>query len=108
MNSWPSTRLDLDALPSKPFDMGEPIRKKAPLETHPFDWNSLPDTLFDYNNLPTKKLVMKATLLGKPEIKNAGIPRAEPGEHRGVLHLNKDFGLPGNAVCLLKDHHGAM
>ena len=62
------TKIDLDKLPTKPFDMGgfQPFAK--PMTETKIDWNNLPDTAFSYEDLPTQKLKFKISILGEPTI----------------------------------------
>ncbi len=100
-------KFNLASLPAKPFNIGGyPEALKTPLEEKPFDWNSLKDTVFDYNTLPTQKLRFKTILMEPPTVVKAGYPNFKQGTTRGVMEVGAAFGLPGNGRCFLQDKAG--
>jgi len=107
MHTWPTTKFNWEDLPEKPFDLGDPFPLKAPPDTIPLDWESLPDTVFDYNSLPKQDITVKTFPLGKPKVVKAGPPTALPGTSRGVLGLD-DLGLFGTPIGMIKDNNGSI
>ena len=101
-------RFSWDKLPSKHFDIDIPYALKEPLPQKPLDWNSLPETNFDLNKLPKAKISIKTTVLGKPKIVKAGSPINMPNASRGVMQFDANFGLPGNALSVVKDSSGML
>ncbi|SHO61658.1 sensor histidine kinase [Algoriphagus zhangzhouensis] len=100
-------RLSLDDIPSTPFDLGEPIKLQNAFEESPFDWNGLPETDFNLENLPTDTLENKIIKLLPPKVINAGWPTYTPLGSRGVLDADP-IGLPGPARAYLQDPSGAL
>ncbi|MES1213917.1 MAG: two-component regulator propeller domain-containing protein [Bacteroidota bacterium] len=102
-------KLDLDALPSKPFDStGFKPFAKAPEETK-FDYNSLPDTAFDVDKLASKPITFTHNMLGKI----ASLRVAAPSLQKGKPLLIADFGIPQGLpvkflTCLYKDKQGLL
>ena len=94
------------ALTAKPFDIGGFTPLTSPLEEESFNWNSLPDTVFDYKNLPTQKLAFKTVLIERPKIIKAIPPTTKAGASRGVIEPNLTQGFSGIGRCFLQDSLG--
>jgi hypothetical protein len=61
-------KLDIDALPSTPYDaQGFKPFPKQPDEVR-FDFNSLPDSPFNIDKTPSKSLKFKTILLAPPAL----------------------------------------
>jgi signal transduction histidine kinase/ligand-binding sensor domain-containing protein len=100
--------FDFNKLPAKPFYIGEPQPLMKPLVEQKFDWNHLPDTAFNYENLPSQKLRFRTTPLGAPRVTTPGPANVLPGVGRGVMDAGSSMGLPGSGKCFLKDKHGQL
>ena len=106
----PVTRkLDLDALPSTPYDSNgfKPFTNK-PAEVR-FDFNSLPEAPFNLANLLSQPLHFKTSVLSITASAKMPAPNPQKGKPLSIA----DFGrLPGpNADfvgCVLKDKNGIM
>ena len=61
-------KLDIDQLPSTPYDTAGFKPFSGPTEEVHFDFNSLPVASFDIDKLPSKPLQFKTTLLTPPAI----------------------------------------
>src|SRR5262249_45991359 len=97
-------RIDLSRLPDKsPDSLGFiPALKKPKVET--FDINKLPDTILNYESLPTKPLRFITSLLAAPKLQR--ISRAYVKNNSLSLY---EFGEPfiGNHVHeVYEDKHG--
>ncbi|MGC4034629.1 MAG: two-component regulator propeller domain-containing protein [Chitinophagaceae bacterium] len=103
------SKLDIDALPSKPFDStGFKPFTKAPEETH-FDYNSLPDTAFDYDKLPSKPIGFKKNILEITTSVKAGPPTWQKNKPISMADFGVPQGLPAKFTsCLFKDKHGLL
>jgi len=98
--------LKFNALPEKPFDIGDEKSLLKPMDEKKFDWNSVPDTLFDFKNLPSQKLTFKSILMDRPSIMKPSLIAHIAGGVRGIL----DFKLPKEAMgkirCSVIDEDG--
>lgn len=103
----PTRKFLLDKIPSKPFDLGGAKPLIKPLAEKPFDWNSLPDTALNINDLRADTLKNKIIKLLPPQVVISGWPVAVPGLARGFMDASP-IGLPGNARDFLKDPSGAL
>ena len=102
-------KLNLDALPSTPYDtvgykdlMGMP--QKAP-----FDFNKLPEIDFSFDGLPSKSLQLKTSLLPPPVIVKAQAPAMQKANPLSLFELGIPQGLPAKfIIALLKDKKGLL
>ena len=78
-----------------------------PLTEKPFDWNTLPDTAFNINDLPADTMQNRIIKLLPPKVVEAGSPIYAQGLPRGFLDASS-IGLPGTARDFLKDPSGAL
>lgn len=101
------TKFSLDKIPSKPFSIGGAKPLPKPLTEKPFDWNSLPDSVFNINDLPADTLKNRIIKLLPPKVVKAGSPMYAQGLPRGFLDATS-IGLPGTARDFLKDPSGAL
>lgn len=97
----------LDKIPSKPFNIGGAKPLPKPLTEKSFDWNSLPDTVFNINDLPADTMKIRTIKLLPPKVVKAGSPVYAQGLPRGFLDASS-IGLPGTARDFLKDPSGAL
>ncbi len=104
----PSTKkFSLAKIPSKPFNIGGAKPLPKPLMEKSFDWNSLPDTAFNMNDLPADTMKNRIIKLLPPKVVKAGSPVYAQGLPRGFLDAIS-IGLPGTARDFLKDPSGAL
>ena len=101
-------KFNFNSIPRKPFNIGYPSPLKKPIEKKAFDWSQLPDTVFDYNNLPTQPLRFKTIFMQPATIIKAGVPIAKVGTTRGVMAAGEGLGLPGNGRCFIQEPSGLM
>ncbi|MBN8652764.1 MAG: hypothetical protein J0L67_15130 [Cytophagales bacterium] len=100
-------KFSLDKIPSKPFSIGGAKPLPKPLTEKQFDWNSLPDSVFNINNLPADTMKNRIIKLLPPKVVKAGSPVYAQGLPRGFLDATS-IGLPGTARDFLKDPSGAL
>jgi len=101
-------KFNYNALPARPFVIGYPTKMAKPAEIKDLNWEAVPDTIFDYNNLPSQPLKFKTFLSAKPGITKAGVPIPKIGTTRGVMDVGAGLGLPGNGRCFLTDAAGML
>ena len=100
-------KLDIDALPSTPYDTSGFKPLLSPPEVANFDFNSLSDTAFDLDKIPAKSLHFRTSVLAPPVTIKAGILLPKSGTTISISDIGVAQGLPGKIVlCLLKDKNG--
>jgi signal transduction histidine kinase/CheY-like chemotaxis protein/ligand-binding sensor domain-containing protein len=102
-------KFDLKSLPSTPYDpSGFQAFKKAP-EVFPIDFNNLPDSAFNLDQIPSKSLELKKYVLAPPAITKAGLISPKNNATMAVSDWGIAMGLQGqNILCLLKDKNGLI
>jgi len=103
----PTRKFSLDKIPSKPFDLGGAKPLIKPMVEKSFDWNTLPDTALNINDIPADTLKNKIIKLLPPTVIVSGWPVSAAGVTRGFLDASP-IGLPGTARDFLKDPSGAL
>jgi len=104
----PVRKLNVKSLPAKPFTIGYPFKMPVPPTVKELDWNAVPDTVFDFNSLPSQPLKFKTFVLPPPVISKAGVPIPRTVTSRGVMDIFEGLGLPGYARCFLTDANGRL
>jgi len=102
-------KLDLEALPSIPYDSTgfKPFAK--PPEEVSFDFNRLPDTTITLDSLPSKSLQFKTFVLAPPARVKTVSPSAQKGNPLSIFDFGPRHNLPALFVTsLLKDRNGMM
>jgi len=102
-------KFDLKSLPSTPYDpSGFQAFKKAP-EVSNLDFNNLPDSAFNLDQIPSKPLELKKYVLAPPVVTKAGLISPKNNATMGVSDWGVALGLQGqNTFCLLKDKDGLI
>jgi signal transduction histidine kinase/ligand-binding sensor domain-containing protein len=114
ISNWPATRplkpvikkFNFDKLPSKPFDTSGFESFSKPPEEIPFDWNKIPDTVFNYDNLPSRPLKFEYSILDAPQFFKASMHLKNDS-----IGLVYELGEPlaNTAItALLEDHNGFL
>lgn len=100
-------KMDLNALPSLPYDTtGFKTFDSPPSVVH-FDYNQLPDTVFNLDKIPSVTLGFKTDVLEPPILVKAGllIPKKRPSS--SVSEMGAAMGLNVNRTfCTLEDQKG--
>lgn len=102
-----SKKFSLAKIPSKPFNIGGTKPLAEPMAEKRFDWNALPDTAFNVNDLKSDTLKNKIIKLLPPKVIISGSYASAPGMSRGFLDATP-IGLPGTARDFLNDPSGAL
>ncbi len=101
--------LDIDALPSMPYDSTgfKPFGK--PPEESRFDFNSLRDTVINLAALPSKPIQFKTSVLPPPITIKSLSPALQKGKPLTIFDFGPAQGLPVKfTTALLKDKAGMM
>ncbi len=102
-------KFDLKSLPSTPYDpSGFQAFKKAP-EVSTIDFNSLPDSAFNLDQIPSTSLELKKYILAPPVTTKAGLVSPKNNATLGISDWGVALGLQGQSMyCLLKDKSGLI
>lgn len=102
-------KLDIDALPSTPYDAsGFKPFAKAPEEVH-FDFNALPDSAFNLDKIPSKSLHFKTSVMAPPVVTKVPPPSPKSGTPLSIFDIGLQQGLKENTILsLLKDKNGLI
>ena len=112
--NWPEARpakpitkeFDINKLPSRPFDSSGFVSFAKDPEVVPFDWNTLPDTIFNYEKLPSKPLKYEISVLESPQVIKTGLHLKK--ESPGFIY---ELGDPLNnkpVLRLMEDRNGFL
>ena len=98
-------KLDIEALPSIPYDSsGFKPFAQPPEEVH-FDFNNLPDAPLDLSSLPSQPLELKTSLLGPIATTKAGTPVLQKGKPLSISDFGQAQGMQGKLITtLFRDH----
>lgn len=100
-------KFSLDKIPSKPFIIGSTKPLPSPITEKELNWDNLPDSALNINDLPADTIKIRTIKLLSPKVVNAGSPQYAQGLPRGFLDAGA-IGLPGTARDFLKDPSGAL
>ena len=74
-----------------------------------FDFNILPDTLFNGKDLPVSPIDFTTAIIEPPLRVQAGLPKIKKNATVGIFEFGEDQGLPGYLVsAMMEDSHGMM
>jgi signal transduction histidine kinase/ligand-binding sensor domain-containing protein len=102
-------KFDLSRLPSRIYDSTGflPFSKKP--EESRFEWDKLPDTIFNYESLPSKPLKFEISVLEPPKIVRAGHSYLKKGIPSILFSFSDLQGIIGSSVtCLFQDKSGFL
>ena len=98
--------LDVDALPSKPFELNTFKPLKAPMTEYPLDWDSYPTEALQFDSVP---FTITTAPIKKPTITKMKPPGIMQGTDANLLQLSTNEGLPVNDVTsFLETEDGAV
>jgi len=102
-------KLDIEALPSTPYDPSgfKPFAK--PPEKVPFDFNALPDSVFNLDKIPSTPLHFKTYVLAPPTLVKSTPLSPKSGATMSVSDWGQSLGLQGkNLFALFHDKNGLI
>ena len=102
-------KLDIEALPSTPYNVsGFNPFPKPPEDVH-FDFNALPDTALDLDKMPSAPLHFKTSVLPPPSIIKVTQPAPKSGTPLSIVDLTQALRLQGKAILtLIHDKNGIV
>jgi signal transduction histidine kinase/DNA-binding response OmpR family regulator/ligand-binding sensor domain-containing protein len=102
-------KLDLSTLPSTPYDpSGFKPFPKPPVKTS-FEMNSLRDSAFNLDSIPSKSLNLKTIILHTPVVSKAAAVSPKAGTTLSISDWGGTLGFQGKSVlCLIKDRTGLI
>ncbi|MES1215579.1 MAG: two-component regulator propeller domain-containing protein [Bacteroidota bacterium] len=102
-----SIPLDIDKLPSKPFTVNDFRPLKSPVQVTKLDWDNIPDSAVNLDTIAEQPVNFQKSILPKPAIVRAGVPRLVTNTTSGILQLSTEEGLPGQIITAsLVDKNG--
>ena len=102
-------QLDLEKLPLKPFTINDFKLLKTPIQQTKLDWDHIPDSNFNLDIAPAKPFRLQQSILPKPAIAKAGMPKLMTNTTSGVLQFGEEEGLPGSRITAsLVDKYGSI
>jgi len=100
--------LDLDKLSAKPFALNDFKPLKAPIQQIKLRWDNMPDSMLNIDILPSTPFVVQQSILPKPAMVKAGLPKLLPNTTTGILQFSGEEGLPGTRITAsLLDKYGS-
>ena len=102
-------KLDIDALPSTPYDSTGFRPFAQPPQEVKFDFNSLPGADFSLDKLPSKPLELKTSVLNPPTLLKVLPPASQKGKPLAIYDFGLAQGFQGKFIgALYKDHTGLL
>jgi len=90
--------FDISKLPSRPFNPGGFNALLKPATVKAFDYNGLPDTVFNLDIIPSEPIVYKTSLLGAIKKITLGSPRIRAELYFTSFQYSEEQGLPGSTI----------
>ena len=108
--SLPSVKkFDFSKIPAKPFDIGGFKPLKAAADTIKIEWNNIPDSVFNLEQIPDSTLRVKTFVLPKPKKIKTSLPELKEKASSGVYEFGRTQGLPGAKVTsMIQDNEGMI
>ncbi|PWK21261.1 phospho-acceptor domain-containing protein [Maribacter polysiphoniae] len=98
--------LNVDALPSKPFELNTFKPLKSPMKEYDLDWDSYPTGELKFDSVP---FTVTTAPIKKPTITKMKPPGIMDGTYVNLLQLSTNEGLPTNDVTsFLETEDGAI
>ncbi len=100
-------RLDIDALPTSPYDTDDfKSFIKSPESVH-FNWDSLAQKSFSIEKLPSNPIKFNISILPPPSTIKSMLPSMKPATKTSILEVGESQGILGKSIgSLLKDTMG--
>jgi signal transduction histidine kinase/ligand-binding sensor domain-containing protein len=90
--------FDVNKLPSHPFNPGALTPFQKPASQKVFDYNSLPDTVLNFDQVPSEPLVFKISLLGTLKKSTLTAPKIRGESFMTSFQYGTEQGLPGTSA----------
>jgi len=87
--------LDVDALPTKPFELNTFKPLKSPMKEYALEWDKLPEESIKYDSIP---FTITTAPIKKPTITKMKPPGMMAGTNANLLQLSADEGLISNDI----------
>ena len=81
--------LDINKLPAKPFTINDFKPFKNPIQQRKLNWDNIPDSAVNFDTFPSKPFRLQQSILPKPTIVRAGMPKLMQGSTSGILLCGK-------------------
>ncbi len=112
--SWPEStpvkpvvkKFDLNKLPSRPFDSSGFVPFSKPPEQVPLNWYELPDTAFNYDQLPSQPLKFEISVLEPPQLIKTSL-RLKNNSGEIIYELGEPL-VNNNVSAMLEDKNGFL
>ena len=103
-------KIDFEKLRSEPFALSDFKPMPGSVKETKFDLDDLPDTLFDLDRIPAKKITFKISQLGQPARSKATRPRIRDNATQGIFEYGVDQGLNtgGGINNIFQDSRGFL
>jgi signal transduction histidine kinase/ligand-binding sensor domain-containing protein len=99
--------LDFEKLPSRPFTINDFKPLKSPVQVKKLDWDNIPDSAVNLDTIAEQPVNFQKSILPKPAIVRAGMPRLATSTPSGILQISTEEGLPGQIITAsLVDKNG--
>jgi len=98
--------LNINNLPSHPYDTAEFKPFSNSITEAKFDFNSLPSKYLDIDKLPSKRLKYTVYTLPPPKFIKAGLPQLKDPSNPFIYGLGAVQGLQGTVRNIIKDNDG--
>ncbi len=90
-----SYALNVDNLPSKPFELNTFKPLKSPMKEYKLDWDNVPSEELKFDSIP---FTVKTSTIKKPSITKMKPPANMEGTNANLLQLSVNEGLPVNEI----------
>ncbi|WP_198679973.1 sensor histidine kinase [Aureibaculum luteum] len=87
--------LDVDALPSKPFELNTFKPLKSPMKEYDLDWDNVSSEKLKLDSVP---FTVTKSAIKKPTITKMKTPAIMEGTHTNLMQLSVNEGLPANEI----------
>ncbi|MGB5698945.1 ligand-binding sensor domain-containing protein, partial [Muriicola sp.] len=98
--------LNIDALPSKPFELNAFKPLKTPMKEYDLDWDNFPTEALKFDSVP---FTVTKGALKQPSVTKMKPPGNMEGTNANLLQLSANEGLASNDInCFLETEDGAI
>ncbi len=98
--------LNVDALPSKPFELNTFKPLESPMKVYDLDWDAIPSEELKFDSIP---FTVKTSSIKKPTVTKMKPPANMEGTNANLLQLSVNEGLPVNEISsMVETEDGSM